>query len=124
MSEPVSLIGFSSGALSGAAKCAEWNGTNEADVLAWVRDNDPYNDAIDESQRWLIAATSPNLVLQRPATHPRGWGATVTVKPNHWVTIMDLTTGHIDLYALDPGGRWKTTDPYGRPNNLDDLLSP
>jgi hypothetical protein len=120
---------FAAGNFTYYQSCVEWDGTNEEDIAAWIRSLDPSNDLAAEADRWQVASVDSSLlVLVRPKHHPVGYPATVEVPLNFWVTAGvyptagDSQSNILIVQTVDPAGKWKTTDPYGRPNTLDDLL--
>lgn len=118
---------FSAGNFSGWSPLVEWDGTNEVDIRDWVRGLDPH-DPPGEADRWSVGSVGAGqVVFTRPGTHPDSTGGhatSVTVPLNWWLNAKVVTSGSpfLGVQAVSPAGRWRTTDPYGRPTNLNDLL--
>lgn len=114
---------FNLGRFIAYTNCAQWDGTNHADILSFLRDSDPYNSGItDDADRWQVTSTSPDLVLSRPSTHPAGSSFERIVPLNYWVCMAD-NNGHVLPLSVPSTGSWTTTDQHGRPNQLNDLLA-
>lgn len=115
---------FSAGNFASWSPLAEWDGTNETDIRDWIRGLDPH-DSGTEANRWAVSSvTGSQVVFTRPATHADGGPVNVAVALNMWVTAK--VPGNMPallVQAVSPAGKWVTTDPYGRPNDANDLLA-
>ncbi|HEY9413620.1 MAG TPA: hypothetical protein VIQ30_02570 [Pseudonocardia sp.] len=119
---------FSAGNFSAWSPLVEWDGSNEADIAAWICGLDPQNDPVTSANNWGVSsATTGEVVFTRPATHPASGGSALDVHvPLHgWLTAVLPVNFPTTLFVqpVDPAGKWKTTDPYGRPNTAGDLLA-
>jgi hypothetical protein len=117
---------FSAGRMGGLAHVAEWDGSNHADILDWLRDLDPQAPS-NEADKWQIGSVDASeLVLARPSTHPAG-ATQVTIPVNYWVNAFLPASGIQVMMPqrINPSeGWWTTTDPWGRPNDVNDILAP
>lgn len=105
---------------------AEWDGTNHGEIRDWIQGLDPQNPT-DPTDRWFVSAVDgSNVTLTRPGTHPGSYNGTerhVTLALNDWVVAVNSATGPpLWVDRVDPAGKWRTSDPHGRPEDLNDLL--
>jgi hypothetical protein len=93
---------------------AQWDGTNEADLLGWlntVGDGGLYS--YDPANSWSITAQTGSSVTFEHATRPQ-----IVILPlNGWISCW-----HGYVSVVNPAGAWITSDPHGRPGDLNDLL--
>jgi hypothetical protein len=91
----------------------EWDGSNEADVIEWLNtahpewNNGTFTGTVEDGQ---LVLTSDRLGTQPPM--PSGT----------WISLTMY-----GLYTIAPeqqGPMWKTSDPLGRPTDIDYLLAP
>lgn len=122
----MALNPFTAGFFSTFGDCVEWDGTNEGEILDWIHGRDPLDPGLDEASRWQIAATIPNLVLVAPPSHPMPYGSRkAVVPPGFWVSAtVGPTISMVVVQVVDPAGKWKSTDPYGRPGTPEDIVAP
>lgn len=116
---------FAAGNFSAWDPVVEWNGTNHGEIRDWIQSLDPQNPT-DPAARWFVSAVdSGHVTFTRPVEHPGSFGIVrhVTLAVGEWLTAVNQVTGPpLAVLRVDPAGKWKTSDPYGRPEDLNDLL--
>lgn len=114
---------FSAGNFASWSSLVEWDGTNETDIRDWIRGLDPHNPTL-ESAQWQVSSLTPTqVVFTRPSTHPDGGPVTVTIPLGGWLSARVPGNGtFLGVQSVDKAGKWVTSDPYGRPANLNNLL--
>lgn len=117
----------------GDPRTVEWDGTNETDICTWI--NDTITDFLN-SVALPVEADSPWVpwtasVSGGVATftgwrgHPFDPNVTASVQmtaAGEWLSAWVIGAG--PLRVEGSAGMWKTSDPYSRPEQLEDLLKP
>lgn len=112
---------FSFGQFAHYRGVIEWTGSNEADVLAYIRQVD--GPDVPANAQWVIDSVSPTaLTLSRPENHPAGYAMSIVIPSGWWIGVEDDGTAYPQV--IDPAGKWKTTDIYGRPTDISELVVP
>lgn len=102
-----------------AFQLAEWDGTNESDVVNWL--NTGYSDP--SKQVSITSVTASELTLNAPGNSP----TTVVVPLNGWVgpgapgALKSLSGAQV--WVADKAQFW-LSDQYGRPSLASDIESP
>jgi hypothetical protein len=124
---------FSAGRFTNYSKLVEWDGTNHEEIAAWAASVEPWETNPD--YQWHVGAVSSTSVTfvreVDPAVIPAGWEHRyeVTVPLGHWVSVTSEPSPDSHprvrwMGSVAPDGLWRTSDPEGRPERLEDLLAP
>lgn len=90
--------------------CVEWDGTNHAEILDWINSDGAGGTP---PPAWTISSVTASVLTFAHTSRP--WVRTVNL--GFWVYgFGDNVT------VANPAGCWKTSDPYGRPEDLNDML--
>lgn len=121
----MALQTFFAGSFTSYGELAEWDGTNHDEIVAWLRDLDTLTT--DPAFAWRVTAiTDQSVTFHQPGDpsrlHPFSQDRDVVVGLGEWVWATDsIYVDALAVQRMDPTGKWKTADPYGRPSNVDDL---
>lgn len=124
----MALQTFSAGSFLSYTQLAEWDGTNHDDIVAWINGLD--TSTTDPALRWRVTAvTDRSVTFYKPGDPARllpfSRDQEVIVGRGEWVSARPLMTDPTDqvlVQRVDPTGKWKTTDPHGRPGGVDDIV--
>jgi hypothetical protein len=109
----VTLVPFYAGQMGRInGELVEWDGTNEADICDWLNDRAVFGTP--STPPWSITSVTGSVVVFTNADDAR----VVTMPIGFW---LNAAGGYATVN--DPAGRWKTSDPYGRPEDLNDMLA-
>ena len=117
---------FGAGNFVGWWPLVTWDGSNHEEILDWIRGQDPADPPAADA--WQIAAVdSAALTLTRPASHPHGYDHRLDVRANvgDWLGAnVFINSEALTVQRVDPAGKWKTADRYGRPAQAGDTAAP
>lgn len=124
----MALQTFSVGSFVSWPDVAEWDGSNHHEIAAWLNDLDRVTD---DAVKWRVTAVSDtsSVTFHKPAeSGDPVWPARdLVVKRGEWVCAIAspafVGSHRMIVQALDPAGKWKTSDRHGRPGNLGDIAS-
>jgi hypothetical protein len=122
----MALETFTAGEFARYSDVAEWDGENHEEIAEWLNGLD---GTTEFALGWRVTEVTPRSVTFFKSAHPddRTWpDREVVIHRGQWICAVESATVGSSLRlvaALDPAGKWKTSDPYGRPGNLDDLVS-
>lgn len=125
---------FSAGCFLALQNLVEWDGTNHDEILDRIHALDTMTT--DPAQQWTISAVSESEVtFTRPPLpdahhflpgYPYENGADITLQVGDWLAVSPAPSTPslwISVRRVDPAGKWKTTDTFGRPVDVADLLA-
>ena len=97
----------------------EWDGTNESEIAAWLSSYDP------GMITWTVdSIDSAGLHLHYVDDHNNQSGVYYwPVQVGQWVGPQSANWWG-SIVIIDPAGRWKTPDQYGRPDRICDIEAP
>lgn len=107
----------------------EWDGTNEQDICDYINDaitsflvEHPF-PLLDPWTAWTVTVASGIATFTGWRGHPFDSYTTVTaqVPGGGWLAMWEMSKGCV---AVANAGMWKTTDPYGRPDDVSEVFAP
>lgn len=125
---------FTAGWFMAIPDLVEWDGANHSEILDRIHALDVMTT--DPAQQWTISEVSADSVtFTRPPLpeahhflpgYPYEDGADITLQVGDWLAIApapSVPSMWLSVRRVDPAGKWKTADRFGRPADVTDMLA-
>lgn len=122
----MALETFTAGEFARYSDVAEWDGANHEEIADWLNDLDGTTEFALGWRVTEITTRSVTFFKSADPDDPTWPDREVVIHRGQWICAVESATATSRLMivqALDPAGKWKTSDPYGRPESADDLLA-
>lgn len=118
--------GFRRDNIKGAPRTVEWDGTNENDICDWINQSVtewPPSAGVEGWVQWTVSVADGIATFSGWRGHP--------FDPNSVMSIQVPESGWVSEWVFPEGpasvksaGMWKTTDQYGRPDDVAKVFAP